>query len=164
MRGVSAPIGEALMLLATITAAMLVITALLYGASLLGSEFREAGARAARYVGTSITFVDAYVNSTSGCHYIYLKNTGSYPLANISSSSVMIGNTTSVYLVTYAGYNLSNPGAGYWSYVDIEKPNKIWDRAETLKLVACPPASLTPPYKLVLSLPEGGTFTWSYDG
>jgi len=164
VRGVSAPIGEALMLLATITAAMLVISALLYGTGLVGSEFRKAMARAARYVGSSITFVDAYVNSTSECHYVYLKNTGSYPIVNVNSSSLMIGDINSLYLVTYAGYNVSNPGAGYWSYVDIEKPNEVWDKAETLKLIVCPPVSLSAPYKVVLSLPDGGTYTWSYDG
>jgi hypothetical protein len=150
------------MLLATITAAMLVISALLYGTSLVGSEFRKASARAARYVGTSITFVDAYVNSTSGCHHVYLKNTGSYPITSVNSSSVMIGNTTSLYLVSYAGYNISNPGPGYWSFIDIEKPNEIWDKSETLKLIVCPPAVLTSPYKLVIGLPEGVTYTWIY--
>ncbi|BEP18212.1 hypothetical protein PYJP_15640 [Pyrofollis japonicus] len=151
------------MLLAVITASMAIISALIYNVTLMGSEIKKSGTRAAAYIGSSITFVDAYVNSSTSCHYIYLKNTGTYPIADLGNATIILGNETSSYLLSFAGYNTTPSSfSGEWSYVDIEKPNEIWDVSETILIIACPPTSLTPPYRLVLALPSGNTFTWKY--
>lgn len=164
MRGISAPIGEALMLLAVITASMIIISALIYNVSLMGSEIKKSSVNAAKYIGTSISLVDAYVNTSTNCHYVYLKNVGTTPITDFDKSTIILGNASLTFLLHYAGYNISSPGLGNWSYVDIEHPNQVWEVSETVELILCPPENLTSPYKLVIALPSGNTFTWTYSG
>lgn len=161
MRALSAPLTEALLIIAAITATIIVASTVIYNASYISNRMAEAGADAGRYISERIVFVYAFVNESDGCHHIFLKNVGGTGIGDVESSTLIVGNSTYAILLNYDPSGALT-GCGCWSYSEVEKPNGVWELRETIEVIACPPVSITPPYKFVLTLPSGVKLSESY--
>lgn len=162
MRATASPLSEAVMVLAALTAAMVVAGAVMYNASYLSSRLAAAGVEAGSRLSERVTVVYAFLNQSSGCHIIVLKNTGSIPLGGLNASTVILGNTSYSVILTYSSSPSS--GCGCWGYREIEKPDATWEPRETIVVEACPPVNITPPYKFVMVLPTGLRVAATYTG
>lgn len=163
MRAVSSPLSEAVMVLAAITAAMVVAGAIMYNATYLGGRIAAAGAEAARQLGERVTLVYAYVNSSSGCHTIVLKNTGDVAIGGLNASTLVLGNNSYSVILLYTASGASS-GCGCWSYREVERPDKAWEPRETIVVTACPPVSIRGPYRATMVLPSGLRVSATYTG
>jgi len=164
LRAIATPLSEAIMVLGALIATVVVASAIMYSTSFLSTEIKEDSASAAKMMSERVVFIDAYVNKSSNCHILFFKNTGSQAIADLDKASLMIGNATITLVLRYAGYNNTEPGAGGWSYSDLENPNDVWERFETVMVIACPPSEVKGPYRYTLALPSGLVYTGSYSG
>ncbi|BES80937.1 hypothetical protein [Pyrodictium abyssi] len=162
MRGVSTPIAEAILVIAAVTATMIVASAILYNASYLGGRIASASAAAARGLSERAVFVYGFVNESDGCHYLFLKNVGEAPIAGVEDATLILGNGSETFLLEYMDY--CSQGLGCWSYREIENPNGVWEQRETLEVKACPPLGVEPPYRVVMVLPSGSRLEAGYTG
>ncbi|HID41822.1 MAG TPA: hypothetical protein EYP33_06685 [Pyrodictium sp.] len=163
MRALSAPLTEAILVVAAITAAMVVASAVLYNASYISNRMAAAGAGAGKYISERVAFVYAFVNSSDNCHHIFLKNVGDTVIGDIGSSTLIIGNSTYAILLNYNPSGASS-GCGCWSYTEVENPNGAWEPRETIEVLACPPTVIEPPYRFVMTLSSGVKLSESYTG
>jgi hypothetical protein len=150
------------MVLAALTAAMVVAGAVMYNASFLSGRLAAAGAEAAKQLSQRVTVVYAFVNTSSGCHIVVLKNTGEAPIGGVESSTLVLGNSSYTVLLYYS--QDPSPGCGCWGYREVEKPDGTWEPMETLVVEACPAVDIEPPYRLVMVLPSGLKVSASYTG
>ncbi len=163
LRAATTPLAEAVMVLAALTAAMVVAGAIMYNAGYLSSRLSAAGADAARQLGQRAVVVYAYVNQSSGCHTVVLKNVGDVAIGSLNASTLVLGNTSYSAILAYSPDGAA-AGCGCWSYRELERPDGVWEPRETIVVEACPATSLAPPYKLVMVLPTGLKIAASYTG
>ncbi|MET1101015.1 MAG: hypothetical protein ABWW69_00840 [Pyrodictiaceae archaeon] len=159
-KGITAPITEAILLIAALSSTIIVVSVVLFNSSFISNRIVEAGLEAGNRIVERIVFVHGVYNSSSECHVIYLKNVGGKVIDRVEASTLIIGNDTYSILLNYNSSVSS--GCGCWSFEEAGKADGLWEPSETIIVYACPPSYIKPPYKFIMVLPSGARLQATY--
>jgi len=151
--GFSTTITHAILVVAALTAASILSTAIIIKFNFITSTISQVVQSQANSLLTDITIIDVFYNSTGGYFIIYAKNTGNLEIARDSISK------TDVYLGRYGDaldlyiYNASG-GPGYWNYSKADPSSTSWLVGETITIKVYNRTTVQSPYHVKICLPS----------
>ncbi len=151
--GFSVTVAEAVMLIAAVTAALILAAGVVAKVGEIRSSFDTMMHSAASRMRTEIKIVYATYNKTGGYFVVYAKNTGYEPVGDLSRMDVFFGSVTSPY--------------PYWTNFAVREVNGngngVWDPGETIEIDIYNDTAVEPPYivKIVTSTGASDTYVFS---
>lgn len=151
--GFSTTITHAILIVAALTAASILSTAVILKFNFLTSTLSQVVRSQANSLLTDITIIDVFYNSSGNYFIIYAKNTGKLEISqnSLSKADVYLGSYGEP-LALYT-YNASG-GLGHWNYTKTDSSSTNWLLGETIIIRVFNDTVIQAPYHVKVYIPD----------